>query len=118
MAPGCTHTFWNGVSAHTFYNRVFIHTFWNGVCIHQDLDSISAYLNHTTGVYVHTLTYGDIQNNESMCSYYFFRIKYMHMMIRRMEYAYIRQDLDSISAYLNHTIHSICAYIHVWRYTK
>ena len=37
---------------------------------------------------------------------------------RRMEYAYIRQDLDSISAYLNHTIRSICAYIHVWRYTK
>ena len=35
-----------------------------------------------------------------------------------MEYAYIRQDLDSISAYLNHTIRSICAYIHVWRYTK
>ena len=49
--------------------------------IHQDLDSISAYLNHTTGVYVHTLTYGDIQNNESMCSYYFLRIKYMYMMI-------------------------------------
>ena len=35
-----------------------------------------------------------------------------------MEYAYIRQDLDSISAYLNHTIRSICAYIHVWRYTR
>ena len=47
--------------------------------IHQDLDSISAYLNHTTGVYVHTLTYGDIQNNESMCSCYFLRIKYMYI---------------------------------------
>jgi len=26
--------------------------------IHQDLDSISAYLNYTIEVYVHTFTYG------------------------------------------------------------
>jgi hypothetical protein len=31
--------------------------------IRQDLDSISAYLNHTIGVYVHTSLMGDIQNN-------------------------------------------------------
>jgi hypothetical protein len=36
------------------------------------LDSMSAYLNHMTGVCVHTFTYGDIRKNESMYSYYFY----------------------------------------------
>jgi len=67
--------------------------------IDQDLDSISAYLNHTTGVYVHTLSYGDIQNNGEYAFILFFENKIYVYDDRRMEYAYIRQDLDSISAY-------------------
>jgi len=37
--------------------------------------SISAYLDHTIGVYVHTFTYGGIQNNEYVFIL-FLRIKY------------------------------------------
>ena len=86
--------------------------------IHQDLDSISAYLNHTTGVYMHTLTVWWYKKQREYVFMLFFENKIYVYDDRRMEYAYICQDLDSISAYLNHTIRSICAYIHVWRYTK
>jgi len=49
--------------------------------------SISSYLDHTIGIYVHTFTYGGIQTT-SMYSYYFENKIYVHIFLRR-EYVYI-----------------------------